>query len=144
MVIRASVDIAPRYTYRGRRVGERERGIEWRNLLQRATEGGRERDGVRRKKEWMGALCARWLGGVAASRRRTTFYTLREIRSHCYFITGRDPRSYNTKGPTDDNCHAIDLWQSTAFYGLARVYRHEISTKSEGIESVGAVYSSMM
>lgn len=102
---------------RGRRVGERERGIEWRNLLQRATEGGRERDDVRRKKEWMGALCARWLGGVAASRRRTiSFYTLREIRSHCYFITGRDPRSYNTKGLTDDNCHAIDLWQSTAFY----------------------------
>lgn len=64
--------------YRGRRVGEWERGMRKPNeeTYYNGDEGASEGwSGVVRtsKEEWMGALCARWLGGVAASRRRTAY-----------------------------------------------------------------------
>lgn len=125
--------------YRGRRVGERERGSRMKKLTTTATKGGIAAiaRSVGRKSEW--EHCAP--DGLVAS---SHLALPMSIRFHCYFIIiGRDPRPYNTRDTTDDNRHATDPWQSAAFYGLSRfIVARFFSSKSEGIRrSVGAVYS---
>lgn len=66
-----------------------EKGVSNEETYYNKRDEGRERDGVcvERKSEWEHCVP----DGSAASPHLDV-----EIRSHCYFITERDPRSYNT------------------------------------------------